>query len=274
MTSGGPTNFQPVAKGAPQHWRRPRSFAFVQEMPHVPLSGAEILSAAHHLPVVVEYGRGGTSVVAITDPQLHRCPLTAADGKWLYGPLPIHLQCLPFRLSGGPGEEARLEVAIDPADADHPPQAMFSPDGALSPEVGEIVALLRRLEHGKQLLQRAAKMLLAADVLTFFQPANLTGKMPHQYLTVDRSKFAALSNSRVAHLVRDSFLPLDLAAACILSQRLMPTLIPVATPALHGLSPDKLIQSGIDGLLSNLSVSAGVDDRGLFSFPHHESKSW
>jgi hypothetical protein len=272
MTDASATiEFAPVAAGKPTHWRRPASYAFARQIPHVPLSDSEILNTSHQLPIVIDYGNDGPRVVAITNPRFHRAPMTGADGKWLRGYMPICLRCFPFRLLRGPGDNTALEVAGNLGDAGQPELPMFAADGTLTPEVKNFVGLLRRLETGKQALQKSAEMLLIADVLTSFQMANLPGATPaHRYLTVDRNKFAALSNSRVAHLVRDGFLPIDLAAACIFSQRLMPTLVSVAFAAPHRAEREKTIETEIDHLVSDLALTVQVDDGELFSFERYE----
>lgn len=263
--------FAAVSAHAPKHWRKPRSFAFARQIPHVPLSDSEILNCSHHLPIAIDYGPDGPRVVAITNPRFHRSPMAGPDGKWLRGYMPICLRCLPFRLVSAVGGNSGLEVAVNLAEADQPEQPMFAPDGALSPAVRSLVGLLRRLEKGKQALQKNAEILLIADVLTSFQMANVPGGMPtRRYLTVDRNKFGALSHSRVAHLVKDGFMPIDLAAACIFSQRLMPNLVSVADAAPRGDAREKAIHIGIDEFVSNLALNVQVDGGELFSFEQFE----
>ena len=53
-------------------------------------------------------------------------------------------------------------------------------------------------------------------------------KQGHGILAVDRNKFAALSHKRISHIARDDFLAIDLVAACLFSQRLVPAPISVA----------------------------------------------
>lgn len=275
MTQENPTiTFAKVAAGNPPHWRRPRSFEFVRAIPHVPLADTEVLQTSLYLPVVIDYAPDGPRVVAATNPRFHRWPMTGSGGKWLRTYLPICLRCLPFRTVRDADGNTGIEVAIDLGEKDQPALPTFSANGALTPEVQKIAALLRRLEEGKQALQKAAEMLLIADVLTSLRLANIPDAAPaNRYLTVDRNKFASLSNSRVAHIIRDGFLPIDLAAACIASQRLMPTLVSVATADQTGAGHSKAISTRIDDLVSTLTLNVEVDPSELFSFEQFKEMS-
>ena len=255
-------------------WRRLRAFAFVNEISQVPLSDSEILLTSHHLPIAIDYVDDGLQVVAVTTPRFLRSPLIGPDGQWQRGYMPIALRCLPFRIIPGARRNESLEVAVNLDESDGPTLPIFSTDGSLSPVIEHIAALLRRLEEGKQALQRAAEKLLIADVLTPFQMARLPGTapLPSRTLTVDRNKLGALSKFRAAHLVSDGFLPIDLAAACIFSQRLMPKLISVATSPIQAEERHKIIPAGVDELMTALK-DGQIDDSEMFSFERFEEMS-
>jgi hypothetical protein len=263
--------FATVGNGEPKVWRKPRSLRFAGEISYVPLSDSEILQTSHHLPIAIDYVADGPRVIAITDAAMQRTPLLSSDGRWLRGYTPIALRCLPFRLARSRQAPAGLEVALNLDCAGQPEVPLFSTDGTLTPEVQLILALLQRLEEGKRELRKAAEMLLIADVLTPFQIGRRAeGADPARVLTVDRNKFAALSNSRVAHLVKDGFLPIDLACACVFSQRLMPTLVPVAAGAAGPTSREKVIATGLDEFVTAWTLDVQVDDSELFSFERFE----
>jgi hypothetical protein len=262
-----PIRFAPLAEAGRTSWRRPRLFEFASVISQIPLSDSEILLTSHHLPIAIDYADEGLHVVAITHPRFQRTPAIDADGRWQKGYMPIALRCLPFRNVRAGGGKQCLEIALNLAEA--PEQAgapVFAADGGLSAEVTQIAALLSLLEEGKRRLQAAAEKLLIADVLAAFQ----LGSLPHgsaektRSFTVDRNKFSALSNARMAHLGRDGFLPIDLAVACIFSQRLMPTLVSVATDEQSGVR--RAIETRYEDITPPLRANVQIDDSELFSF--------
>jgi hypothetical protein len=261
-----PIRFISLPNGEKTSWRRLASYDFVNKISQIPVSDSELLLASHHLPIAIDSVNDGLQVVAITTSRFQRSPLIGADGQWQRGYLPIALRCLPFRAALGTSEAQQLEVAVNLAEVEGSALPIFSTDGSLSPEVERLRVLLRRLEQGKRQLQRAAEKLFIADVLTPFQMARLPGTPParSRALTADLNKLAALSNSRAAHLAKDGFLPIDLAAACIFSQRLMPKLISVATGPSQSEAAQRTDTS--EPLLAALKSEVRIDGSELFSF--------
>ena len=255
-------------------WRRPKSFTFVNEISQVPLSDSEILLTSHYLPIAIDVVEEGLQVVAVTTPKFQRSPLIGPEGQWQRGYMPIAFRCLPFRTISGARKNETLEMAVNLNEEDETVLPIFSIDGSLSPPVARIATLLHRLEEGKQVLQKAAEKLLIADVLTSFQMTSLTGAapIPSRLLTVDRNKLEAMSKSRAAHLVNHDFLPMDLAAACIFSQRLMPKLFSIATNSIQADERPKIVPVGIDDLMISLQ-DIKIDESELFSFEQFEKKS-
>src|SRR5262249_12664108 len=88
-------------------------------------------------------------------------------------------------------------------------------------------------------------------------------------LTVDAAAFRALSNARAAALTQQA-LPLDLAAACIFSQRLAPPLISVQTDR-DRTDDDMAESSGADGIPFPSMMPPQVDGSDLFSFELFDS---
>jgi hypothetical protein len=218
--------------------------------------------SSHHLPIAIDLVDGRLQVIAITTPQFQRAPLTDGEGRWLRGYAPIALRCLPFRSAPDRDGEA-LEIAVNLGELGGPALPLAEADGSPTQEVKQIAGLLRRLEIGKRRLQAAAEKLLIADVLAPFQSVRLPGAaaVRSRALTVDRNKFAALSNRRVAHIASDSFLAIDLATACLFSQRLTPGLISVATEPKRTTDGDR-----IEEITVEFRPGVQIDDSELFSF--------
>jgi hypothetical protein len=256
-----PVHFVPFHFDGSAKWRRPESFAFVSRLDRILISDSELLQLSHHLPIAIEQANGRLQVVAITSPQFQRTPLTNAQGRWRRGYAPIALRCLPFRTAENAGAADMLEIAVDVAGANATALPVRGNDGTPAPEIKQTMALLKRLEAGRRRLEAAAEKHLIAGVLAPFQLARLQGKaaIRSSALTVDRNKVAALSNRRIAHISKDNFLAIDLAAACLFSQRLVPGPVSVATESARPL--DDAGESAI-----TFKPSALVDDSELFSF--------
>jgi hypothetical protein len=274
-SSTEPIRFAPVAEKQKTVWRRPKSFAIVGDISQIPLSSSELLLTSHHLPIAIDYMNDQPRVVAITNARFQRVPVVGPKGQWVKGYMPIALRCLPFRSTPKPGQEPIFEIALNLAEADEPGTPIFAADGTLTAATKQIAARLQRMEEGKLELQQAAEKLLIADVLTPFQMTKLAAaRVAHpRSLTVDRNKFASLSNSRAAHLVRDGFLPIDLAAACMFSQRLLPTLVSVDTGGAPADDRERKIHTGFDELATTFGLDVQVDDSELFSIEKFERVS-
>lgn len=261
LHNANPIRFERIRLDADTKWQRPASLAVVDRLGSITISDSELLQSSHHLPIAIDHVDDRLQVVALTAPQFQRAPLLDADGRWQRGYAPIALRCLPFRSAAG--EDGALEMASDIGPPAGPPLAALGADGAPTHEIKEIVALLRRLETGRRRLQAAAETLLIADVLAPFQVARLPGiaAVRSRALTVDRNKFAALSHQRAAHIAKDDFLAIDLAVACLFSQRLTPGLVSVVTEPRPVADIDKAGNFALD-----FRPSAQLDDSELFSF--------
>lgn len=257
--------FAPVTTDGPISWRRPGSLGFVGDIGQMALSDSEILLSSHHLPIAIDHIGDRLEVVAMTAPQFQRAPLVNADGQWLRGYVPIALRCLPFRLTVNDAGAETLEIAATIQGSNGADIALRDADGAFTGEIRQIVGLLRRLEGGRQKLRAAAEKLLIADVLVPFRLARLPGSNPthSRALTVDPNRFSALSNRRAAHLAKDDFLAIDLASACLFSQRLMPGPISVASETKPA---SNVAATTSDEAVLGLRPTAQLDDSELFSF--------
>jgi hypothetical protein len=268
---GEPIQFKPLAEIQPAVWRKPASFAFAQQISQIPLSDSELLLTSSHLPIVIDCISDRPRVVAIIDSRFHRAPVIGEKGQWQRGYLPIALRCLPFRLPNATGADNTLEMAINLPQKEEPGAALYSGANELSPEVKGIAALLRRLEEGKQQLQQAASQLLIAGMLTPIRLGRNAGTTTGRSFTVSRELFSTLSGTRTALLAKDGFLPLDLAAACIFSQRHLTTLVSVAPSGVASVDSTSATTATLEDLITPLRLNAYVDDQDLFSFEQYRN---
>ena len=225
-----PIKFVPLADVSPPVWRKPTSSAFAQQISQIPLSDSELLLTSSRLPIAIDCLSDRPRVVGIIDARFQRSPAIGANGHWQRSYLPLALRCLPFRLASGKTDDSAIEMAVNLTHKDEPGIPLFSDNGALGTEVKNTIALLRRLEEGKKQLSDAASQLLIAGVLTPIRLGRQVVADTGRSFTVSRELFNALSGPRVALLTKDSFLPIDLATACIFSQRHLATLVSVKPP--------------------------------------------
>jgi hypothetical protein len=266
-----PIQFKPLADVSPAVWRKPMSLAFAQQVSQIPLSDSEILLTSSCLPIAIDCISDRPRVVAIIDQRFQRSPVIGPNGQWQKGYLPLALRCLPFRLSGGTNDAGTIEMAVNLPQNDEPGSPLFAGTNRLSPEVNAIATLLRRLEGGKHQLQHAASQLLIAGVLT---PIRL-GRNPNgengRSFTVSRDQFNTLSGARAALLAKDSFLAIDLAVACIFSQRHLATLVSVAPTSATTADASVAAAPATDEFINPVRLNVHIDDQTLFSYEHFHS---
>lgn len=266
-----PIQFKPLADISPAVWRKPTSLAFAQQVSQIPLSDSELLLTSSCLPIAIDCISDRPRVVAIIDQRFQRTPVIGPNGQWQKAYLPLALRCLPFRLSGVPADPATMEMAVNLPHNNEPASPLFVGPGRPSPEVSAIATLLRRLEDGKQQLQHAASQLLIAGVLTPIRLGRNSDGENGRSFTVSRDQFNTLSGARTALLAKDSFLAIDLAAACIFSQRHLATLVSVTSPAVANASA--AASPTMDELINPVRLTVQVDDQTLFSYEQYQGRA-
>jgi len=252
-----PLNFSAVLADRQATWRRIDSFDFIDRLGGIAIADTELLQLSHHIPIAIDRNDDRLQVIAILATPFQRLPLVGKQGQWMRSYMPIALRCLPFRKAGD-----NLEIAVD-LEGGQDELSMTAADGNFSPELRSISQLLGRLEAGKRRLQVAAETLLIADVLVPLQLAKLpdqTSASSRAY-TVDPNRYATLSKQRTAHIARDDLLAIDLAAACIFSQRLMPGPISVQASAGSSAIPIERREP-----LLEFGSNTQLDSSELFSF--------
>jgi hypothetical protein len=214
-----PIRFHPVCNSGVERWSKPRRFDFLDRLPVAPIADTELLHLAHYCPVVISLTDDGPRVLILLDPALMLTAQADRSGRWRPPYVPIALRGLPF----WPGTKP-AEVHVAPelvAEAGDEGFALLDASGDPSEQFATIVAWIERLQLGMRRLSEAVKVLVAADLLTPLEVQRTGVPEPTGYLTVSPDKLNALSNARVAALTTDRCLPLDLAAACLFSRRLL-----------------------------------------------------
>jgi hypothetical protein len=256
--------FMPVQSGGVERWSRPNRFDFFHRLPAAPISDTELLHVSHYCPVAFAQTDEGPQVVILVAPRYSRFDPTGGGGPWRVPYVPIALRHLPF----WPGDRpAEIRVAPELAAAGEPSFGLREEDGSPTPQFALVVSWMERLQRGMLRLSEAARILLAADLLSpiVVREAGTIISTPTGYHMVDRQKFASLSPARAAALSVSNGLPLDLAAASIYSQRLLAAGLNVAeetgSPADEARHRDEP-----PGLLDPLDPLVRIDLSDLFSF--------
>ena len=213
--------FRPVNASAVERWSRPARFDFLHRLPTAPIADSELLHLSHYCPVVITLADDGPRVLILLDPDAVQSAPVAKDGRWCPPYAPIALRSLPF----WPGERPKeIHVTLDlAAEAEGETFSLRDIAGNPGEQFAKVMTWIERLQHGMRRLSEAAKVIVAADILTplvVSQP-DLPFPVETDYLTVSPEKFQALAPARAAALSTGNCLPLDIVAACLFSRRLL-----------------------------------------------------
>lgn len=259
-TASEAMRFVPFRPARSDVLRCPRCFDFLDRLISVPVADTEFLQVSQHLPLALRDHGSGCEVVAVVHSALVAAPLLRRDGRWAPAYLPIALRSLPLRRAG-----QSLEITSDiEAGADATLVPLSDEAGAPHRDFKALVHFLDRLEAGKARLERAAKRLVAADLVVELDlTAHSGASSSAPLLVVDRRRLQNLSGSRAAALADDDFLALDLATACCFSVRLFARdIVPVAVLDEDG----PALRSPLDHLTQNaFAIDLRIDDSALFS---------
>jgi hypothetical protein len=227
--------FTPLSRAQLQSWSAPGGFGFLDRDPVLPLADSEILHVAHYAPLAIHMTARGPVVGLLVHSALTTSNLVAPDGRWLPPYLPIALRCLPFR----PQELGKEPcVALELITGTSERFQLFDQGQIPTKEFKPLAMLMDKLALGQQRIGDAAKVLMAADLLSpLIYPIN-AGRRP--LMSVRTASLAMLKPSRAATLTADRNLPFELAAALIFSQRWMAKGVTIEVP---DTAPDIVPQS-------------------------------
>jgi hypothetical protein len=257
----GALRFQSVSDAGCERWSWPKRLDFLERLPTAPVGDSEILHLSHYCPIVVIQSADGPRVAILLDPALLRSNPLGKDGRWRAPYSPMALRSLPFWPGSSASEiEIALELVADDSEASLP---MRDKAGQPTHAFAAVVTLIGQLQQGIRRLTEAAKILMAADVLVPLVIEE-AGREPVEtaYLTVGATRLAAMTPGRAASLSMDHCTPLDLAAACLFSQRLLARRVkPLRTERRAAAGP-----VADAGMSEHFEAHMRVDSSPLFSF--------
>jgi hypothetical protein len=157
--------------------------------------------------------------------QYLKYPAVDGCGKWRGGYKPIALRCLPPQ-PGGPGGDSLggIPIASDsrrPGDQDG--IALVAGAAAANPLAREIHRLRRLLRESRTRFADALDRLLIADLLVPLSSAanGAAAKDGLPLHIVDGARFLYADQRALGAMARHDFAALDIAVACLSSQRLL-----------------------------------------------------
>lgn len=213
--------FEPLGPRAVARWSRPRRFDFLDRLPTAPVADTELLHLSHYCPTVISLTDEGPLVRILLDPAMLVSAAVDKEGRWRPPYSPMALRSLPFWPGMSPDE---IHVASELADDETGERyALRDTTGDPSEQFAIVLAYIDRLRQGMRRLSEAAKLLVAADLLTplVVREPGMQNVMQTDYFTVSPEKLTALPPARAAALTSDRCLPLDLVTACLFSKRLL-----------------------------------------------------
>jgi len=191
----------------------------------LPVSPTELHLASLYFPIAVRFDDGKPSLGLILQPQYLKYPAIDPSGKWQGGYQPIALRCFPFQ-SGEIGADPLGDILIA-SDSCHLVAAGGTPlvdrRGEPSPLIREIHRLFRLLREGREHFADALDQLLIANLLVPLDIAETHQPAPGAppFYVVDGSRFLEVDKRALGAMARHRFTALDIAVACLFSQRLL-----------------------------------------------------
>jgi hypothetical protein len=188
-------------------------------LPWLPVSHTELQLACLYFPIAVSFKTGHPALGLVLDAQYLKYPAVDSCGKWRGGYKPIAVRCFPLQ-SAEIGADPLSDILVA-SDSRHLVEAGGIPlvdgGGAPSPLILEVHRLLRLLQESREKFAPAIDRLLIANLLV---PLDATEAAEPLYV-VDGARFLQADKRALCAMARHSFTALDVAVACLSSQRLL-----------------------------------------------------
>jgi SapC protein len=187
-----------------------------------PVSSTELHLVSLFFPLAIRFEAGRPSLGVLVAPPFLNRPLFDEAGRWRGGYRPLALRVAPFQ--GG-------DIGADPLDmlialpswhlVEQGGAPIVDANGAPSPLVREIHRWRRLLQDSQVKFATALDKLLIAQLLVPLAAPEGGSLAESPLHTVDAPLFASTDNKALAAMARHDFTALDVAVACLSSQRLL-----------------------------------------------------
>jgi hypothetical protein len=251
-----------------------KDYSFVEQVGWLPLGETEFHLASHFLPVAFHLDADIPSVGVLLDNGYQVRPLVDTEGKWLRGYQPIALRCLPFRLANARLRDPALSLEICPdlgLSSETAGQPMIGADGRVTRSVAFIHDALRKMRDARGTLAAAIDQLVMADLLVPMpsqRPRKADSDEPARVFVVDGERLYKTGARALSAMARQSFLSMDLAMACLFSQRLLKAEFRPGGSAVTT-APERTQAAAADAYAEwaapALNANIALDDTALFS---------
>ncbi len=210
-----------VALKERRDWRyvAPTDHRWVEALAWQPIALREMHLVAQYLPLGIRKVKDQWLLGVLLSRDLVTRQLVDASGRWQAGSLPIALRCFPFQATGTGGTVMtdlvvpRASPFLSRTDG----IALLGPGGAPSAKLTELHALACLIRDSRKVAAPFLDHLAIADLLVPLA-ATVGGGQADCY-TISRGRFAALPSRVLAAMGRTAFTSLDIAVACLFSQR-------------------------------------------------------
>jgi hypothetical protein len=252
---------------------QPKAFGFVEELGGLPIALSEFHLSSHFFPLAVRFRGDRPELHVIVAPGYLRKPLIAPDGDWLGGYRPLSLRAQPFELSenaaGDPLRDVVLPRSSPLLGAAGVPLLENGAPSAMMLKLHEMLSGVR--QSARQLVPVLDRLFMAELMVPLLAGSRAEAADP--FFVVDRDRFVALSGRGLRAMARADFHAVEIAVACIFSQRLLkPERLAQRSNAAASDRPSDANPADYTPFLTGLSdLPAVLDEGDLFSFDDLDS---
>lgn len=212
MTQNGEVPVSAARHGR-RFWRRFASYDFARHQRALPVVIDEILPVASAFPIVFRDTDAGPEPVALLRlGAAEVTPFVSAEGRWVGRYVPSILRAHPFRATPS-GEGGQMMMLVDEDSGlvtdDPRDEPFFTPDGALSTPLQQVLDFLRDRAASERRTRTACAALRDAGVLRDLTPrAGMTEDQAQGLLAVDADRLAAVPDADLPALMQGGALRL------------------------------------------------------------------
>jgi hypothetical protein len=262
-----------LADAGSLRFTQPKAFGFVEELGGLPIALSEFHLSSHFFPLAVRFRGDRPELCVVVAPGYLKKPLVAPNGEWLGGYRPLTLRAQPFELSEGGTGDAMRDVLLPRLSP------LLGGEGAPLLENGAPSAMMQKLhemlvgvrQSARQMVPVLDRLFMAELMVPLLAGSRAEAADP--FFVVDRDRFSALSGRGLRAMARADFHAVEIAVACIFSQRLLkPERLAQRSNAAAAVRPSEANPADYTPFLAGLSDLPAVLDEGeLFSFDDLDS---
>lgn len=210
----------PLSERQGWHHHLPEDQRWIEALAWQPIALREMHLIAQYLPLAIRKIKDQWLLGVLLSRDHVARTLVDDAGRWQAGSLPIALRCFPFQATGtGGSPESDLVVPrVTPFLSRTQGQPLFDAQGKPTATLTGLHDLASVIRDSRAAASPFLDHLAIADLLVPFAGAD-GGDAAGGCHTISRGRFAALPPRVLAAMARTAFTSLDIAMACLFSQR-------------------------------------------------------